>query len=333
MSADSPEVDRAQALALRGALSLVGATVGSSSTRVRRNGRQIDEVLEINGTPIDVEYKGIVTRAEAHRFTQRPGVLLVADRIPKAAQQELRDAGVNFYDLRGHLRLVAPGLFIDAELPSPPGAKPDTELSMNSETVIEAAIAIMESPDEPMGIRKIARTIGRSPSGVSAAVKQLAGAGLVLTDNTPLIPDLFWEIAARWDRRATPLATLPDDSHLLSRPASNHSWVLTDTVAAAAWGMPVVATPGYPPDFLVATRRDLDRAVATLRRCPPEERACTVAAAPARYASTPNRIGRSAGGWALASHVVVALDLGQDRARGREIIENWQPPEGIVRAW
>ena len=36
--------------------------------------------------------------------------------------------------------------------------------------------------------------------------------------------------------------------------------------------------------------------------------------------------------WPLAYHIIVALDIAQDRARGLEALELWQP-EGIVRAW
>jgi len=34
----------------------------------------------------------------------------------------------------------------------------------------------------------------------------------------------------------------------------------------------------------------------------------------------------------LANHIVVALDIAQDQARGLEALDQWQP-EGIVRAW
>ena len=36
--------------------------------------------------------------------------------------------------------------------------------------------------------------------------------------------------------------------------------------------------------------------------------------------------------WPVAHRVVVALDIAQDRARGLEALEQWQP-EGIARAW
>lgn len=36
--------------------------------------------------------------------------------------------------------------------------------------------------------------------------------------------------------------------------------------------------------------------------------------------------------WVVANHIVVGLDITQDRARGLEALEQWHP-EGITRAW
>jgi len=43
---------------------------------------------------------------------------------------------------------------------------------------------------------------------------------------------------------------------------------------------------------------------------------------------------RTSGGFAVAHPVVVALDLAHDRARGREIVEAWDPGDlGVARVW
>jgi hypothetical protein len=36
--------------------------------------------------------------------------------------------------------------------------------------------------------------------------------------------------------------------------------------------------------------------------------------------------------WPAVNHVVVALDLAQDRGRGREALDEWEP-EGVLRVW
>ena len=104
------------------------------------------------------------------------------------------------------------------------------------------------------------------------------------------------------------------------------------TLAAVAWGMPLVASPSYPPDFYVPSAGVLHRAIATLGRAPDiDGRACTVSTAPARLVCR-RRVNRPGSVWPVADHVVVALDLAKDQARGREALEQWRP-EGIVRVW
>jgi hypothetical protein len=44
-------------------------------------------------------------------------LVAVADRITADARTYLNGAGWSWLDLRGHLRLTAPGLFIDADIP------------------------------------------------------------------------------------------------------------------------------------------------------------------------------------------------------------------------
>ena len=101
----------------------------------------------------------------------------------------------------------------------------------------------------------------------------------------------------------------------LNNGESTMGWALTDTLAAASWGMPIVARGGYPPDFYVPTEAMLRRARTLLGEAPePGRRACTVAVAPVRLACL--RRHKNAGlVWPLANHIVVALDIATDRAR------------------
>jgi hypothetical protein len=50
------------------------------------------------------------------------------------------------------------------------------------------------------------------------------------------------------------------------------------------------------------------------------------------YESEPLR--RTRAGFRVAHPVVVALDVAQDRARGREIVAAWDPTDlGVIRVW
>lgn len=112
-------------------------------------------------------------------------------------------------------------------------------------------------------------------------------------------------------------------------------WALTDTLAAAAWGMPVVARGNYPPDFYVPTESVLRRAVGRLGQADDAtRRACTVAVAPVRLVCLHRHDRSQISGevWPVASHIVVALDIATHKARGLEVLDQWRPA-GIVRAW
>ncbi|KAA0235723.1 MAG: hypothetical protein JJLCMIEE_02049 [Acidimicrobiales bacterium] len=112
-------------------------------------------------------------------------------------------------------------------------------------------------------------------------------------------------------------------------------WALTDTLAAASWGMPIVARGDHPPDFYLPSETELRAARSVLGDASdPNVRACTVAVAPVRLVCLRRLDHSKTAGerWPLANHIVVALDIAQDRTRGLEALEQWQP-QGIVRAW
>jgi len=77
------------------------------------------------------------------------------------------------------------------------------------------------------------------------------------------------------------------------------------------------------------------RATALLGEAADERRrACMVAVAPVRLVCLRRRDHSDTSGevWPVANHVVVALDIAADKARGQEALDQWQP-EGIARAW
>jgi hypothetical protein len=123
-------------------------------------------------------------------------------------------------------------------------------------------------------------------------------------------------------------------SHLLQLGLDEDvGWALTDTLGALAWGMPVAVGSAYPPDFYVPTGTALQRALAQLGRAEKfDDRGCTVSLAPVPLVCR-WREDRPTTRWKVGNHVVVALDMAQDPARGREILERWTPPEGITRVW
>ena len=293
------------------------------------------------------DVKSVVTGASAEQLVRRAKrlhrpAIVVADRIAEDAKASMRKAGLNYLDRRGELRLFEGSLKVDARVPASIGSAPQTTLS--SQVAREVAIACLLEPDQPHGVRQVATYIDRVPSAVSGAMAGLREAGLLTSRGEPAVPDLFHELSARWRRRPVPLIEVPrpgrgaTNAQLelgLEDPETSIGWTLTDTLAAAAWGMPVVARGDYPPDFYVPTASVLRRAVGLLGEAhDASRRACTVAIAPVRLVCLRRHDRSQTGGevWPVSSHIVVALDIATDKARGLEILEQWRP-EGIVRAW
>ena len=333
--------------ALSEALGRIGVVTNVLSTEHLANGVDIDAVIEAAGQQFEVDVKSVVTAAQgallAGSVTREAPLIVVADRIAADAKRSLREAGINYFDRRGELRIVSPPLFVDALVkPALPKAARRSG-SLNSQVAKEVAIACMLTPDRPHGVRPIARNIDRAPSAVFSAMAGLRDEGLLTSAGKVMVPDLFHALLTVWRRRAVVLARLPDTSAreasrlglALDEPENSTGWALTDTRAAASWGIPIVAAGDYPPDFYVPSESALRAALSHLGEATnPASRACTVAVAPVRLACR-RRVdhSRTTGEhWPVANHIVVALDIAQDQARGLEALDQWQP-EGIGRAW
>jgi hypothetical protein len=318
-----------------------------------QEGGRPDLILNLGNRTVVVVIKSVVSEGDAPTIVAQlrhygSGLKMVAaERIAEGAKECFIKAGIGFFDRRGRVRLVGPdGLFVDA-LTQPGATITSPSAPLSGEVAKEVAIVLLSDPLHPPGVRPLAGMIGRAPSSVLEALRGLRQAGLVSSANEPLIPDLFWDLESQWHREVHPLAAAPEpaqrrrtDPLQLGLGSGNadgwlldeEGWALTDTLGAAAWGMPLVASSSYPPDFYVPSAVVLRRAIATLGKATePEERACTVSTAPVQLVCR-RRVSRPSSTWPVADHVVVALDLARDRARGREVLDRWRP-EGIIRVW
>jgi hypothetical protein len=267
--------------------------------------------------------------------------LVVADRVTQGAQQMLRDAGVGWLDLRGHLRLSGPGLLIDADVPAS-RPRPERAEAFGGSAGLEVACWLLQHPFDESGVRQIARVLARSASTVSEVLKALRGQRLITATNRPLLPDLFWELANAWQPRAVALAGLPQfgqgaTSRLLElgldQVEATRGWALADTMAAVAYGAPIGAKAHYPPDFYVPTQTIVRRATELFGLASSwQTRAMVVRVAPVPAVCT-QRVNLAAQDWPVVDPLFAALDLARDPARGREVLENWTPPEPWHRVW
>jgi hypothetical protein len=302
--------------------------------------------LVVDGRPVEVPVRptAVVRSGDVSRLARPPrrGVgVVVADRISAPARRELAERGWSWLDRRGHVRFWTRGVRVDKDIDPLAGIRAEDRFASVFPPVgVEVALALLKAPEREWSVTKLAQVIGRSAGGVSERLHALREVGLVDRQNRPMRPDLFWELVGPWRDRAFGLADFPaidgrDPKAFaglswLGLPAD---WVLTDTQAALLLGAPVVASTEGPPDLYAPQASIVDVAVSHFGAARTQP-AATVRAI--RYAgireSEPFR--RSPAGLQVAHPVVVALDLAQDRARGREVVEAWDPSDlGVVRVW
>jgi len=270
--------------------------------------------------------------------------VLVADRVTREARDLLHSQGWGWLDLRGHLHMITAGLFIDADIPSM-RESPRRAAPLAGRVGVEVAALVLLDPEKPVMVRQIAGSLSRAPSSVSDVLSRMKDTNLIDTRGRPAVPELFWQLAARWRPSTTDVQSIPSPGAGAINDAlrlgfedvsATTGWALTDTIAAAAYGAPVGVRSDHPPDFYVPDEATLRRAVHLLGAARDHHsRAATVRVAPVRTICS-NRV--DAAGWAndvwpLAQPLFVALDLAQDPGRGREVLDGWTPREFGRRVW
>ncbi|MCA9604946.1 MAG: hypothetical protein KC619_05105 [Myxococcales bacterium] len=251
-----------------------------------------------------VERRVSVTPAVAHRLAdvEAPG-LVVVDVLDSVAEDVLRRAGWSYWDRRGRLRLWLPEIGVRLDVPARSyvmGASgPDPRRPVVGVGGVSLAVALLERPGAPPGVREIARLAAMAPSTISRARGQLAEVGLVGPDGAPVVPELFWATSDAWTAESVPVEVEPE----------GEGWVLAGDAAARAWGAPVLAGNRR---FYCADRSLFDRHRLRHRS---DDSPVHVAMAP-----TPLAVASAIGG--VVHPVVAALDLSIS-ARGREILGDW----------
>lgn len=281
-------------------------------------------VVEVDGRQIPVETRRSVSQTEAEGLARKlAGGFLVADRISAEARRLLADGGVAWLDRRGHLQLRGATVHIDADVPPLVRPEPARVTDIFVPTGLDIGIALLLEPEEAHRTMEVATLIGRSPGRVSEILAAMRDRGLIDRQCRPSIPDLFDEMADAWAPSWRLLGTLPQPDADLFR--------LSGTLGAVSHHAPVVATADWPAELYVENESEL-RAVLRSHGAPAGmPLAGRVAVCPSRFGwSVPAGISHTE--FPVANHIVVALDLAQDRGRGREILDGWEP-EGHVRVW
>lgn len=307
-------------------------------------------VVEPDGvaTVVELKRRTLVDEKAAERLLAdhlRQGelFLVVADRVTEPARRALSVTGAGYYDLRGHVALYGRGLVINAEVPAIK-ERPARSDALAGKVGLEVATALLMTPTRPVVVRELARDLKRSASTVSNVLAALRHDHLIDEANAVAGTELFWHLAQRWPAKRTYLARppLPGDGTLTaSLRLGIHTnedpvgWALTDSAAANAYGAPLAARTDQVLDFFVPDESVLRRAVNLLglSESPLQARA-TIRVAPVP-AAVDQRVDLldNPHEWPLTHPLFVALDLAQDRGRGREILDAWTPAETWHRVW
>ena len=308
------------------------AEVDGDRTRlsIRVDDRSFDAVIVITAYCTGERARGLLEREKPRAGTVP---FLVADRITADARTALDDAGWSWLDRRGRLHLRAPGVRVDADVPltPAPSASP-SRTPVAGRSGVTVAYWLCAHPADRLSPTRHAPTLGLAPSTISVTTQRLADAGLV-DAGAGVFPELFWELAAVWRTHRTCVATAPNpDDHHQPDPAATR-WCRTGTAAAAAYGAPVVTAAGGPVELYVPGPVDVTIAVRRYGSAEGGTGAAVLAVAPAApvVSADPSEPGLMIDGWPAAPVLAIALDLAQDRARGREILGEWSIDDDVWR--
>ncbi|HEY6798907.1 MAG TPA: helix-turn-helix domain-containing protein [Kineosporiaceae bacterium] len=309
-----------------------------------------DLVLDLDGirTPVQVKHRSLVTDEVARRLLAEAaggsGVLLVVgDRVTETARTLLISGRAGYYDLRGRLALRTDRVVIDAAI-QPANERAARTSALSGKAGLEVATALLMEPERGVAVRELARELGRSASTVSDVLAVLRRDGLIDAGNAIADARLFWQVADRWTASPAYLARLPSPGDAgrtaplrlgLDDVEHEAGWALADSVAAAAFGAPVVVRSGQLLDFYVSDQVVVRRATTLLGAAS----SISDARAAVRVAPVPavcrRRVNLDTNPtlWPLAHPLFVALDLARDVGRGREILDAWTPQGRWARVW
>jgi hypothetical protein len=322
------ELQRSAVQALIDACHRVGIEVTATSDP------SIVRVQPTDGNPVDLHVQGRAVVSGDVPIDDGEQRVVVGDVVTGSARDSLRAQGMSWLDRRGHLRLIVEEVLVDTAITPLPrrtaGDDVPTDPFGRGRATVEVALALLLSPDDPPGIRQLAREVDLAPSTVSQAHARLERTSLVTPEGPPLLPELFWELADRWRPRWIHVAADPSRELIDSHPGR---WVKAGDAVASAQGAPVVVGAGAPSAWYVDSQTALRDVRQDLGDAPTGKWACRVAVAPSRLVHTrANEATRN--GVRQVPEVVSALDLARDPSRGREILAAWsQLPDGRTAVW
>lgn len=327
--------------ALRVALEDADITVGGEGPGPWSFDAAVDILVDDRPFTVAVEVKAYCTGSTAREAINRLGPpqlgmvpMVVAERITSEAKQLLSEAGWSWLDRRGRLHLRGPAVRVDVDVPTSGGVEaPPPGPAIAGRSGLTVAYWLLDHPQEALSPTGHAPELRLAPSTISTSVRRLAETGLLDDDRRALVPELFWELAASWRAERSWVAAEPDPSRHRSPDPEAPTWRRGGSAAAAAWSAPIVTSEGGPLELYVPGPVEVSIAQRRYGASEPGSGAAVLTVAPASpvVAGTAARVVPHVGGWPAAPKLAVALDLAQDQARGRQILEEWNDVDAVWR--
>jgi hypothetical protein len=298
------------------------------------------------GVPVELSSMAVASASSVGALiadaASKPLQFLVADRISRDARARLDAAGWGWLDRRGELALrVGDNYLVRSRVATRRSPASERALGpIRSRAGIAYLAAALERPDETPVLRAVARRAGLSHVALSNARASLRDVGLVDERGRALDRVSFEALAESWTTEVVAVKEIPQPTTaailgLHDDAPEQPGWALTDTLGAIAWGARIAVTADYPPDFVLPSRRDADRARRVLGQADEyANRGATIEVAPVRFA-TDRRYDVPGTQWLVTHPLYIALAIARDRSRGPEILAAWDPsgPEGFHRSW
>lgn len=278
------------------------------------DGNRLAVVVSEHSHPSPAELARLVTTP-----SDRGIDVVIADRISEAGRDVLRNAGWGWLDRRGHVRVWTIGLRVES--PMAAAEPPPRRTNLWTTVGLEVALWALCHPADKATARTVAPTISRSVGAAHDMIQRFIDAGLIgKSTHLPLLPELFWETAARWPDDGW--LALPMELAEVSERLTTPVLIRVDERAATIGGAKIAAAGELPARAYVMNPAVIRRARALANRSEPTRthlRLAPVTWVPINDDLTPD----AEHPWNVAHPIVCALRLAADPARGREIVENW----------
>lgn len=299
-----------------------------------------DVVVDDRSFTIAVEHKAYCTGQTARELIAKAGhqileglPMVVADRMTAEARTLLTDAGWSWFDRGGRLHLRWPAVRVDQKVdaPAPSVGTDRIEPPISGRSGVTVAYWLLQHPDRSLSPTGRSAELALAPSSISTAVRRLSRAGL-LDSGRALVPELFWELAEVWRTERAWLARTPIPADHSSPDVDGTTWRRSGSAAAAAWGAPVVTTGSGPVELYVMGPVELSIARRRYGAAEPGTGTTVLSVPPTTLVLASTDAADEVpmvDGWSVAPRLAVALDLAQDRGRGREILAGWNHRDAV----